>query len=698
MFSDGLKTAFSIIIPPIILGYFGMIDIGVNISLGVILTHICDIPGVLKDRRNFMLLSMLLTFVISFITRTFADHQLFVFIGLPIITFTMSMLTVYGQRSTNLGMSVMLSFVMSLSTNNTHDFSPFENSLLILTGGIWYILIALSISQFRPYKMAQQSLADCMTHVADYIIIKSKYYDTTIDTERITRQLLEEQIIIHEKQDLVRELVFNNKKLIKDTTVIGRSLVFIFSDLNDIFEGINATHYEYDKLNERFGKDESFRQINRILNKIGNELHAIAYHINTGRKPKSKYDFDYELNKLKDQINLYESEDQYLLHNIYLNLKHIIQKIGFIHRFFYDKKVNEKKKNPYDHLNKFTATQTYDIKKLKDHLNLDSSIFRHALRLSIVMTLGYSITFIVPYTEHSHWIILTILVIMKPGFSVTKKRNYQRLLGTVFGGVIGLLVVYFIESIQLKFAIMLVLMIFAYTYLRHKYVIGTLFLTAYILISFSFLTQYNTFEVIGERLTDTLIGGVLAFVSSYVLFPSWESKNIKQTIQKALIANYEFLYFIFHYVIYRDMNMTSYKLARKSVYVNMAAVTSIFQRVISEPKKTQINALELNRFTIFNHSFVSYSSGLLQLMQRKKDLTIKLEHVDLMIKILEQLHRVILIYGDFKPKYHHKDLMKDFKTPILFDEKDHQTDLVIEVLELVEEIVFDLRKVSVKLN
>lgn len=699
MFSDGLKTAFSIIIPPIILGYFGMIDIGVNISLGVILTHICDIPGVLKDRRNFMILSMLSTFIISYITRTFASHELFVFIGLPIITFTMSMLTVYGQRSTNLGMSVMLSFVMSLSTTNTHDFNPLENSLLILIGGIWYIIIALTISQFRPYKMAQQSLADCMTHIADYIIIKSKYYDTTIDTERITRQLLEEQIVIHEKQDLVRELVFNNKKLIKDTTVIGRSLVFIFSDLNDIFESINATHYEYDKLNERFGKDESFRQINRISNKIGNELHSIAYHINTGRKPKSKFDFAYELNKLKEQINLYDNpEDHLLLHNVYLNLKHIIQKIGFIHRFFYEDKVKEKKKNPYDHLNKFTATKSYDLKKLRDHLNLQSSIFRHALRLSIVITFGYSITFLVPYTEHSHWIILTILVIMKPGFSVTKRRNYQRLLGTVFGGFIGIFVVYFIESTEIKFAIMLTLMIFAYTYLRHKYVIGTLFLTAYILISFSFLTQYNTFEVIGERLTDTLIGGTLAFVSSYIIFPSWESKNIKQSIQKTLIANYDFLYYIFHYVIYRDVNMTSYKLARKSVYVNMASVTSIFQRVISEPKKTQINAKELNRFTIFNHSFVSYSLGLLQLMQRKKDLTVRLEHVDLMIKILQQLHSVILIYGDFKPKHHHKDLMKDFQTPILFEETELNPDLITEVLELLEEIVYDLRKVSTKLN
>ena len=699
MFSDGLKTAFSIILPPLILGYFGRIDIGVSISFGVILTHMCDIPGIMTDRRNFMVLSMICTFVVSYLTKTFSANTWILFSILPIVTFCMSMLTVYGQRATNLGMSVMLCYVMSMSNTTTKgDFTALENSLMILTGGLWYMFISLSISKFRPYKMAQQSLADCMNHVAEYIRIKAKYYDTPLEFEKITKELLEEQITINEKQDLVRELVYNNKKLIKDTTVIGRSLVFIFSDLNDIFESFNATHFEYEKMYERFGQDEVYRQIHRISNKISHELKSIAFHINTSRSPKSKFDFENELSKLKEQINLYEDDEKVVLNNIYLNLKHIVQKIGFIHRFFYEKNINEKKKNPYEHLEKFTAPKEYKIKKLKDHLNLKSSIFRHALRLSIVMILGFLLTFIIPNSEHSYWILLTILVIMKPGFSVTKKRNYQRLLGTLFGGMIGIFVVYFISSVEIKFIIMLILMIFAYTYLRHIYVIGTLFLTAYILISFSFITHYNTFDIIGERIIDTLIGGSLAFFSSYIIFPSWESKNIHQTFQKALIANYEFLFKIFSFVIHRNMNMTEYKLARKKVYVNMANVTSVFQRVISEPKKTKVNAKELNRFTIFNHSFVSYTLGLLELMQRKKNLIVKTEHLDLMVKILQDLHSTIQIFGEYNPDQMPQDLLNDFHIPILFVEKENEPDFIMEVLELIEEIVFDLRKVSQKMN
>jgi hypothetical protein len=50
------------------------------------------------------------------------------------------------------------------------------------------------------------------------------------------------------------------------------------------------------------------------------------------------------------------------------------------------------------------------------------------------------------------------------------------------------------------------------------------------------------------------------------------------------------------------------------------------------------------------------------------------------------------------PKNHHTDLMKNFQTPILFEETDAGPDLITDVLELLEEIVYDLRKVSLKLN
>ncbi len=700
MFSDGLKTTFSIVIPPLVLSFFNHLDIGASIAFGVVLTHMVDIPGFFKDRRDFMILSVICTFLISLFAKLIIGHQLLILFLLPTLIFGLSMLAVYGQRATSLSMAIMLAFIMALSSDNRSfgNYTPLEQSVFILIGGIWYTFVSLSISKFRPYRLAQQSLGDCMDHIAEYIRIKAELYESNVDFNEITKKLLKEQITINEKQNLVREVVFRNKKLVKDTTIIGRSLVFIFSDLNDIFESINATHFDYLKMEKILGKDQVFHQINRVSNNIAFELKSIAHHLTIGKKPTQQHNFEKELKQLKEEINTFENEDRILLINVYSTLKHVIQKIGYIHRFFYEKDVYEKKKNPYDHLTEFTQVPTYKLKKLKDHLNLGSSIFRHALRLSIVMSFAYFLVFFIPNSDHSYWILLTILVIMKPGFSVTKKRNYPRILGTFLGGLIGVLIVYFIPQAHLKFIIMIIIMIFAYSYLRHVYVIGTLFLTAYILISLSFLTHYDTIDIVKERLIDTVVGGMIAFVSSYVIFPSWESKNIDKTIQNALIANYEYLYQIFYYVITQNTDITEYKLARKNIYINMANVTSIFQRVISEPKKTPINDKELNRFTIFNHTFISYSIGLFNLIQRKKDLKIKVEHLALMVIILQQLHLTILIFGDHKPKYQLNNLVIEFNRNNSIELVDDQPDLINEILELLVEIVHDLKKVSLKIK
>jgi uncharacterized membrane protein YccC len=36
-----------------------------------------------------------------------------------------------------------------------------------------------------------------------------------------------------------------------------------------------------------------------------------------------------------------------------------------------------------------------------------------------------------------YWILLTVIIILKPGYSLSKQRNIQRLIGTLVGVAIG---------------------------------------------------------------------------------------------------------------------------------------------------------------------------------------------------------------------------------------------------------------------
>ena len=698
--ADGLKTSLAIVIPPLIASFFDDLHAGVTISLGATLAHMTDTPGPFKERRNLMWLSVILIFVVSFFTKSINSFPIILGICLTIIVFLSNMLTVWGQRTSALGMVVMMTMVMNMNDLRA-EFSPFHIALFVSAGAVWYTIFSLAISTFRPYRMAQQNLADAMIHISEYIRIKASMFDKDSEYDDIIKKLIDEHVVINEKQNLVRELVFTNKKLVKDQTPIGRSIVFIFSDLIDIFENITANQYDYKKIREVYGDTKAMRKIYNMMNKIAHELKMIAYHINSNKKPKQPtFDFEVELKKIDDAIKeLYaEGKKPIVLTKIYINLKQIVYKIEFIHKFFYDDSFTEKKKNPLDHVEHFQPTVDYSIRKLRDHLNLKSPIFRHALRSSIVMILAYGVTFIIPMTYHSYWILMTVLVILKPGFSVTKKRNLQRLKGTIGGGLIGILILLIIPQHSIRFVLMLFFMLMAYTFIRQKYAIGTFYLTAYILISFSFYSEKDSIYIIQERLVDTLIGGFMAFISCYIIFPTWEKNSMNEYIQKALIADYEFIFLIFKKLADNDVSTTDYKLARKDIFIAMANINSVFQRVISEPKGKQENAKELNKFTIFNQSFVSYSVGLVKIIKKNNSVILTSEHIRLMKKILQLLLQNIRLYGEYETDHLMKTIQFQEKTiaytEIETEALQNESELIEDLLEYLYEIVYDFPKVG----
>ncbi|MFV0208259.1 FUSC family protein [Empedobacter falsenii] len=698
--SDGLKTSLAIIIPPIVASFFGDLYAGVTISLGAVLAHMTDTPGPFKERRNLMWLSVLLIFIVSYLTKTINNFPILLGICLTIIVFFSNMLTVWGQRLSALGMVIMMSMVMNMN-DLRQELTPLHTALYVTAGAAWYTIFSLAISTFRPYRMAQQNLADAMIHISEYIRIKASMFDKDSNYDDIVQKLIDEHVVINEKQNLVRDLVFTNKKLVKDQTPIGRSIVFMFSDLMDIFENITATQYDYVKIREVYGDTKAMRKIYNMMNKLAHELKMIAYHINSNKRPKKpSFDFDAELKKIDDAIKeLYaEGKKPIVLSKIYINLKQVVYKIEFIHKFFYDDSFTEKKKNPLDHAEHFQPTVDYSFGKIKDHLNLKSSIFRHAIRSSIVMLLVYCITFIIPMTYHSYWLLMTVLVILKPGFSVTKKRNLQRLKGTIFGGLIGILILLIFPQLSVRFVMMLFFMLMAYTFIRHKYAVGTFYLTAYILISFSFYSQKDSLYIIQERTIDTLVGGLMAFISCYIILPSWEKNNMNEYIQKALIANYEFVFLIFKKLADNDVTTTDYKLARKDVFIAMANINSVFQRVISEPKDKQENADDLNKFTIFNQSFVSYSLGLVKILKKNNSVILTSEHIRLMKKILQLLLQNIRLYGEYETENLPKTI--EFKektiayTEIETEALQNDSELIEDLLEYLYEISYDFTKVG----
>src|SRR5690606_31962094 len=353
-------------------------------------------------------------------------------------------------------------------------------------------------------------------------------------------KLIDQQIIINDHLNSLREILFKSKLIVKDSTSIGRSLILIFSDTIDLFEKSMSTQYDYDEIRKKFGSTAAFNEIRITLIRLANELDNFGYSLAANKRPQPLFNLQEDLSNLKrliDQTAEESNETIFVLKKILINVRGISLRVQTLYNYFQKQDINTQRN--IDDISKFISHDIFDFKSCRNNLSFKSDTFRHSVRLSLVLLLGYLIAELLNFGGHVNWILLTILVILKPGWSLTKERNFQRLVGTIVGGIAGIILLIWIADPTARFFMLLVFMVLTYSLIRINYIISVMFMTPYLLILFSFLGE-NTMIVAQERIVSTFIGSGLAFISSYVIFPSWEGEQIQKYMRKLLIANYNY--------------------------------------------------------------------------------------------------------------------------------------------------------------
>src|SRR5206468_2512246 len=102
-------------------------------------------------------------------------------------------------------------------------------------------------------------------------------------------------------------------------------------------------------------------------------------------------------------------------------------------------------------------TNEISFSLLRENIAFKSNQFKHALRVTVGLLIGYCISFFFPL-GHGYWILMTIAIILKPAYSISRKRNQQRLLGTITGVALGFAFLYFVKNNTLEFLLMTIAM------------------------------------------------------------------------------------------------------------------------------------------------------------------------------------------------------------------------------------------------
>src|SRR4051812_24874209 len=444
----GIRLTAAALIPSFILYHNGLLVSMMAVPLGAMFTGLTDNPGPVRHRTNGIVASMILNFVIILITGSLHANPWIVTPAIIFFGMLLSLIAVYGSRVSSIGSVALIVFVFNIDGHLAAHMSIWKEAILFTVGGIWYLILSLLLHTLRPYKMIQQLIGKSIIELANYLEVKAQFYGESPDYTKLQDQLMRYQITIRQDQDDLREILFKTRRIVAESTVRSRVLMSVFLDSVDLLERIMTSQYDYAILHGKFEKTGILEVIAAQLQTLAAELHEIGLAMQRGRPSDNSKDLDALQRKTLDtfiavrkkNINTKTIEDFIALRQIIYSLQDITERIKRLHLSTrYDKMISKEYKNDVE-LEKFTPQTELDPKLLINNLTLQSSNFRHAVRLTVALLVGYFISLFFPL-GHSYWILLTIGVIIKPAYSITRKRNLQRVTGTLAGAAAGFLII-----------------------------------------------------------------------------------------------------------------------------------------------------------------------------------------------------------------------------------------------------------------
>jgi uncharacterized membrane protein (TIGR01666 family) len=600
-FSDGLRTTLSILIPGVALGLLGHLDRGLTVSLGALCISIIDSPGPVVHKRNGMLAGIALLPLVALLTGVVQPYLWLLGVEVVVLSFVFTLFLVYGNRAASVGTAGLLLLILMMDRHLSFP-QLLQYTGLVTAGGIWYMIISLLTYQIRPYRPAQQALGECIRSIADFLRLKAEFYRTGTSLEEDYRRLVAQQVVVNEKQDAVRELLFKTRQMIKESTGNGRRLVLTFVDVIDLYEHITVTYYDYAAIRARFGPSGVLEAVAEQAELMAAELENMGYAIQANHGFRSRVNLTTGLEQLKARIDALEDPAQpghtLVLKKILVNLRNLNQRLQDIQAYF-DTSAPTRSSSDLE-FGRFVGHQSFGLEQLRDHLTLNSGIFRHAVRMTLACLVGFLVAKVVLPGHHSYWILMTITYMLKPAFSLTKQRNVQRVLGTLVGGVVGGLVLWLVQDKAALVVLLGLFMLVSFSFTRSNYIVAVTFMTPFVLILFS-LMGLHYLQVVEERVIDTVTGCLLAFGAAYLLFPRWESDQLQDYMKQVLRANLRYLQTLSETLNGSPVAVVDYKLARKEVYVSSANLAAAFQRMMSEPRGKQHRPNEVHEFVVLNH-------------------------------------------------------------------------------------------------
>ncbi len=580
---------------PLLIGSgLGYGELGIFMLLGATFVFGIDVPIALPKKLGFMALSGVLSACIFVL---FTQIQAFPLLNGVLLFGTLFVLNFLSPFSTNfstvallLNLSVMIG--LSMASNVATWSEALTKGGYLLLGAGWYILYALLLHPLQRPRQLRRRLQNCLRLTADYFAGQDALFDPNRNETETLLDLSKKQSEVVAVHQQIREVLLREPiNITNPETFMGRATYFL-ANLVDLDELATASVLSFQAVADRPEKEAVLPLLRTLNGCVVSELRQLETHIEQENQPLPAKNYDEkaegalkELNERLDTLKI-QSASQAQSAEAYRQLRRIqryIEQQLLLLRNMRDvlARQNVRLDLAQEQLTQFAIYDTLEWNFLRSHLSFQSGFFRYALRIAFTAVAAYYLASALGFGYPS-WALLTVLVILKPGFNLSKQRLAHRVYGTLAGLVVGLAIYYLFQpGPTASMAIFLGSQFFAFSFIKRQYAVTTGFFTLFILFFYSYL-QREFMDAAYFRLVDTLMAAGLCWLSMRFVFPYWEVQNLPAVVKESLRANRDLLSHVLEQADAGLRDATTYKLYRKEAFLKMDDLLNSYRLVQAE--------------------------------------------------------------------------------------------------------------------
>ncbi|HHN5623579.1 YccS family putative transporter [Enterobacter hormaechei] len=586
------------------------VKLTIPLTLGVVAGALADLDDRLAGRLRNLVITLVCFFIASASVELLFPWPWLFALGLTVSTSGFILLGGLGQRYATIAFGALLIAIYTMLGVSLYD-QWYQQPVLLLLGAIWYNLLTLTGHLIFPVRALQDNIARSYEQLAHYLELKSRLFDPDIEEDSqaplYDLALANGQLVATLNQTKASLLT----RLRGDRGQRGtrRTLHYYFV-AQDIHERASSSHVQYADLREKFRYSDVMFRFQRLLSMQSQACQQLARSILLRTPYQHDPRFERAFSHLDAALDRVQasgtSPEQFKALGFLLNnLRAIDAQLATIESEQAMAMPGNDADNQLadDSLNGFSDMWL----RLSRHFTPESALFRHAVRMSLVLCVGYAF---IQKTglHHGYWILLTSLFVCQPNYNATRHRLALRIVGTLVGVAIGLPVLYFVPSVEGQLILIVITGVLFFAFRNVQYAHATMFITLLVLLCFNLLGE--GFEVALPRVIDTLIGCAIAWAAVSFIWPDWRFRNLPRVSDRAMNANCRYLDAILEQYHQGRDNRLAYRIARRDAHNTDAELASVVSNMSTEPRATAEIRETAFRLLCLNHTFTSYISTL----------------------------------------------------------------------------------------